>query len=140
STEFIVFARKFENHTHKFNSDLLKQINDGKRFSEVWRMNSIEKWEKNCGKHKTQKPINLLARIILASTNKGDTILDPFSGSASTGIAANLLGRKYIGIEKEKDFLNLSINRREELENLEVFNNYRNKIKDYRKLKQFNVF
>lgn len=140
STEYIVFARKSEKHTHTFNSDLLKQINNGKRFSEVWRMPSIEKWEKSYGKHKTQKPINILARLILASTNEGDVVLDPFSGSASTGIAANLLGRKYIGIEKEKDFLDLSIKRIEEIENKEVFLDYLGKIKDIQKLKQFSIF
>lgn len=140
STEYIVFARKSDKYTHKFNYDNLKKINDGVRMGEVWRLPSISKWEKSCGSHKTQKPINVLSRILLASTDEGDVVLDPFSGSASTGIAANLLGRKYIGIEKEKDFLDLSIKRRNELEDKEIFSNYRSKIKDIQKLKQFNIF
>ena len=61
----------------------------------------------------------MLYRIILASTNKGDTILDPFAGSSTTGIAANLLGRKFIGIEQEYSFIELSKRRRALLENVE---------------------
>ena len=63
-----------------------------------------------------QKPLRLLYRIILASTNEGDTVLDPFSGSGTTGIAANLLSRKYIGIEQDQDFVQLSLQRRQALE------------------------
>ena len=59
-----------------------------------------------------QKTLRLLYRIILASTNKGDVILDPFAGSSTTGIAANLLGRKFIGIEQDENFIQLSKRRR----------------------------
>lgn len=76
----------------------------------------MSRWEKEQGKHPTQKPLRLLYRIILASTNEGDTILDPFSGSGTTGIAANLLGRKYIGIEQDSSFVDLSLRRRQALE------------------------
>ena len=72
---------------------------------------------KTCGKHPTQKALRLLYRIVLASTNEGDTILDPFAGSSTTGIAANLLGRKFIGIEQDKSFIELSKRRRELLDN-----------------------
>lgn len=65
-------------------------------------------WEKTQGKHPTQKPLGLLARIILSSTQKGDLILDPFSGSGTTGIASILLDRKYVGTEQELEFLELS--------------------------------
>ena len=58
----------------------------------------------------------MLYRIILAATNEGDTVLDPFSGSGTTGIAANLLGRKYIGIEQDEQFCELSLRRRQALE------------------------
>jgi DNA modification methylase len=74
-----------------------------------------DKKEKQQGKHPTQKPLRLLYRIILASTNEGDTVLDPFSGSGTTGIAANLLGRKYIGIEQDEQFCELSLRRRQAL-------------------------
>ena len=82
------------------------------------------KWEKSCGKHPTQKPLGVLARLIQASTQPNAWILDPFSGSATTGIAANLLGRRYLGIEKEEEFLAMSKARREELENQTIRNDY----------------
>ena len=65
--------------------------------TDVWRMPAIGRWEKTCGKHPTQKPLRLLVRMILASTDEGDWILGPFSGSATTGIAANLCGRRFAG-------------------------------------------
>jgi len=64
--------------------------------------------EKKYGKHPTQKPLDLLKRIVLASTNKGDIVLDPFTGSSTTGIAATMHDRKFIGIDLEKDYLELS--------------------------------
>ena len=69
--------------------------------TDVWKIPAVGKWEKTCGKHPTQKPLRLLYRIIMASTDQGDIVLDPFAGSSTTGIAANLLGRKFIGFEKE---------------------------------------
>lgn len=65
-----------------------------------------------------------MARLIQASTKPGAWILDPFSGSATTGIAANLLGRKYLGLEMENEFLTMSKARREEIENFAVRSNY----------------
>ena len=73
--------------------------------------------EKTCGKHPTQKPLRLLYRIILASTQIGETILDPFAGSCTTGIAANLLDRKFIGIDQSEEYLNLGIRRKTEINN-----------------------
>ena len=119
STELIIWARKHEKKTHKFNYETMKQLNGGTQMTDVWRIPAVGKWEKNQGKHPTQKTLRLLYRIILASTNEGDIILDPFSGSGTTGIAANLLNRKYIGIEQEKKFCELSLSRRAALENPE---------------------
>ena len=119
STELIIWARKHEKKTHKFNYETMKQLNGGTQMTDVWRIPAVGKWEKNQGKHPTQKTLRLLYRIILASTNEGDTILDPFSGSGTTGIAANLLGRKYIGIEQDINFCELSLSRRAALENPE---------------------
>lgn len=79
----------------------------------------IAPWEKTCGKHPTQKPLALLARIVLASTPENGIIHDPFAGSSTTGIAANLYGRRFVGIEKEEEFINMSIQRREELNNMQ---------------------
>ncbi|MBQ1191006.1 MAG: site-specific DNA-methyltransferase [Bacteroidales bacterium] len=130
STEFIIWARKSEKKPHYFNYDLMKQINDGKQMTDVWHLPSIARWEKSCGKHPTQKPLSLLSRIIMASTQKGGWVLDPFSGSSTTGIAANLLSRRFLGIDQESDFLNISKCRREELENYNTVLEYRSKIKD----------
>lgn len=130
STEFVIWARKSEKKPHYFNYDLMKQLNDCKQMTDVWRLSAIASWEKSCGKHPTQKPLALLSRIILASTKSGEWVLDPFCGSSTTGIAANLLGRRFLGIDKEEEFLKISKNRREELENIQTFHKYRSKIKD----------
>ena len=92
--------------------------------TDVWQLPAIGRWEKSCGKHPTQKPLGVLARLIQASTKPGAWILDPFSGSATTGIAANLLGRRYLGLEIEEEFLSMSKARREEIENSAIRNNY----------------
>lgn len=116
STEIIIWARKHTKKPHKFNYETMKRLNGDKQMTDVWRIPAVGKWEKTCGKHPTQKPLRLLYRIILASTDEGDLVLDPFTGSSTTGIAANLLGRKFIGIDQEKGFLELSKKRREEIE------------------------
>ena len=130
STEFIIWARKSEKKPHYYNYDLMKQINGDKQMTDVWHLPAIARWEKSCGKHPTQKPLSLLARILMASTKPGEWVLDPFCGSSTTGIAANLLGRRYLGIDQEKLFIEISKNRREELENLQTYHKYRSKIKD----------
>ena len=130
STEFIIWARKSEKKPHYFNYDLMKQINGDKQMTDVWHLPAIAPWEKSCGKHPTQKPLALLSRIIMASTKQGEWVLDPFCGSSTTGIAANLLGRRYLGIEQEGDFVAMSQKRREELNNIEIVTKYRAKIKD----------
>jgi site-specific DNA-methyltransferase (adenine-specific) len=66
----------------------------------------------------------------MASTKANAWILDPFAGSSTTGIAANLLGRRYLGIEREEEFAAISKARREEIENLKTFTAYRRKIHD----------
>ena len=120
STELIIWARKHEKKPHKFNYEVMKQLNGGSQMTDVWRIPAVGMWEKTCGKHPTQKPLRLLYRIILASTNEGDTILDPFAGSSTTGIAANLLNRNFIGIEQDSSFIELSKQRRKLLDDLNV--------------------
>lgn len=120
STELIIWARKCEKKPHKFNYEVMKQLNGGKQMTDVWRIPAVGKWEKTCGKHPTQKTLRLLYRIILASTDKGDTILDPFAGSCTTGVAANLLGRQFIGIEQEQQFIELGKRRKEEIKDKDV--------------------
>lgn len=116
STEYVIWARKSEKVPHVFNYEVMKRMNGDKQMTDVWKIPAVGKWEKSCGKHPTQKPLRLLYRIILACTTEGDTILDPFAGSCTTGIAANLLGRNFIGIDKEKEYLDLGIRRRQEIE------------------------
>ncbi len=116
SAEYILWARREETTPHYFNYELMKELNGGKQMRDVWRLPSVAPWEKSCGKHPTQKPLCLLSRIILASTKPGAWILDPFAGSSTTGIAANLLQRRYLGIEQEDNFLEMSVNRRKEIE------------------------
>ena len=130
STEFIIWARKSAKRPHHFNYELMKHLNGDKQMTDVWRLPAIAPWEKSCGKHPTQKPLALLTRIILSSTKKGAWILDPFAGSSTTGIAANLVGRCYLGIEREQTFVDISRNRRIEIDNSKTYIDYRSKIKD----------
>ena len=134
STEFVIWARKSEKKPHYYDYDTMKYLNDDKQMTDVWRLPAIAPWEKTCGKHPTQKPLSLLVRIILASTKENAWILDPFAGSSTTGIAANLVGRRYLGIEKEQSFVEISKNRRLEIDDLRTFSSYRSKIKDIKKL------
>ena len=106
STETIIWAKKdIKKAKHTFNYSLMKEINGGKQMKDVWQGNLTSKKEKIEGKHPTQKPEYLLERIILASTNPGDTILDPFNGSGTTGVVAKRLNRQYIGIDNEEEYL-----------------------------------
>ena len=136
STEFIIWARKHIKRPHKFNYELMKTLNGNKQMTDVWRLPAIGVWEKSCGKHPTQKPLSLLTRIILASTNEGDWVLDPFNGSGTTGIAANLCGRKFAGIEQEEEFCLMSKARREELEEPSKQDYLKQRIADFQTLAQ----
>lgn len=140
STEFVIWARKNKNVPHFYNYELMKQINGGTQMRDVWNLSAISKWEKSCGKHPTQKPLSLLTRIILASTQKNDWILDPFTGSSTTGIAANLANRKFLGIDKEDKFLNVSKNRKLEIENPQIFATYKQKLGGFNDKNQLDLF
>lgn len=111
SAEWIIWARKHPKVPHYFDYKMMKKLNADKQMKDVWRLPTVQAWEKQQGKHPTQKPLGLLSRIILASTQKEDLILDPFCGSGTTGIAATLLERRFVGIEKESEFLNLAKSR-----------------------------
>lgn len=123
SHETLIWARKDKKARHTFNYDLMKNgtwqddflKKPNTQMRSVWAIGTPKPVEKKFGKHPTQKPEDLLKRIVLACTKKGDIILDPFTGSSTTGIAACLLGRKFIGIDTEKNFLDLSIKRFEDL-------------------------
>ncbi len=111
STETIIWAAKNKESRHHFNYYLMKKMNNNKQMLSLWSIKAPGTLEKIYGKHPTQKPIELLDRIVLASTRTGDIVLDPFSGSGTTGIAAFKEGRQYIGIELEQPYLDVSIKR-----------------------------
>jgi len=114
STETIIWAAKNQKSKHTFNYELMKELGNGKQMRNLWELSPPQPKEKVHGKHPTQKPLKLLERILLSSSNEGDVVLDPFSGSGSTGIAALRLGRKYIGIEISEEYLDLTIKRLED--------------------------
>ena len=140
STEQIIWARKNAKVPHYFNYELMKEINAGKQMKDVWPLPAIAKWEKSCGKHPTQKPLSVLTRIILASTKQGAWILDPFTGSSTTGIAANLLRRKFLGIDIEEEFLKISKCRKIEMETPKLKSTYKSKIQGFNEKKQLELF
>lgn len=111
STETILWAAKNKDSRHYFNYELMKKFNNNKQMLSLWSIKAPGSEEKKYGKHPTQKPLQLLDRIVLASTRRGDIVLDPFSGSGTTGIAAYKEGRQYIGIELEQSYLDVSIKR-----------------------------
>jgi len=123
SHETLIWARKDKKAKHTFNYKLMKEGSwpedkmkkPGLQMRSVWSLGTPKREEKKFGKHPTQKPIDLLRRVVLSSTNKGDLVVDPFTGSSTTGMAAYLYGRKFIGIDTERSYLDLSIKRIEEL-------------------------
>ena len=138
STEFIVWARRERKIPHLYNYELMKVINGGAQMRDVWTMPAIARWEKRLGKHPTQKPLPLLCRILLASTQKHDWVLDPFTGSSTTGIACSLLNRRFLGIDREKEFLDLSIKRFVECQRPEIASDFRKRIPDLRYMDAMN--
>jgi site-specific DNA-methyltransferase (adenine-specific) len=126
SHETLIWARKDKKAKHTFNYDLMKNGNwpedqlkkPNLQMRSVWAMGTPKGDEKKFGKHPTQKPLDLLKRVVLASTNENDVILDPFTGSSTTGIAAILNNRKFIGIDTEKKYLDLSIQRFQDIKKI----------------------
>jgi site-specific DNA-methyltransferase (adenine-specific) len=140
STEQIIWARKKEKVPHYFNYELMKQLNGDKQMKDVWKLTAISPWEKSQGKHPTQKPLSVLTRLILASTKPNAWVLDPFTGSSTTGIAANLANRRFLGIDQEQQFLDISKKRKLEIENPKTADLYREKISGFNDKKEFNLF
>lgn len=120
--ETVLWARKHEKIPHVFNYDLMREWNDiitpkGKQMRSIWHIPLTPMSEKTHGKHPTQKPIELLKRIISSSTNENAVILDPFNGSGTTGVVATMLNRQFIGIDKEEEFLKTTIKRINSIKN-----------------------
>jgi len=106
--ETLIWASKSKKSKYTFNYQSLKCLNDDLQMRSDWTLpicNGKERLKKNGKKiHSTQKPEALLHRIILATTNKGDLICDPFMGTGTSAVVAKKLGRKYFGIEKDKKY------------------------------------
>ena len=115
STELLIWASPARSTPlrHTFNYKQMKAENGGKQMRDVWEIPVPARSEKLLGKHPTQKPLRLMRRIVAASTNPGDLVLDPFAGSASTGVASLELGRSFVGIELEEEYLSLGARRLE---------------------------
>ena len=113
SHETLLWARRDKKAKHTFNYQAMKNGSfpedsikkRGKQMRSLWALQTPKNGEKKNGRHPTQKPEALLERIILASSNEGDSVLDPFCGSATTGVAALRNGRKFIGIDLVKEYL-----------------------------------
>ncbi len=122
SHETVLWARKDKKGKHTFNYEAMKLGDfpeDAMKKPEVqmrsvWSIPTPPQSEKEFGKHPTQKPLALLKRIVAASTNPGDIIIDPFNGAGTTGIASMILGsRNYIGIELNREYCDLTVKRAE---------------------------
>lgn len=114
SHETLLWARKTKKAKHKFHYQLMKKMEwrgdfikkPDRQMRSVWAINTPKAGEKKYGKHPTQKPESLLERIILACTDENDIVLDPFCGSATTGVVALRTGRNFVGIDTQKNYLN----------------------------------
>jgi len=129
STEFIIWAVNNESKKAKnwtFNYEVMKAMNHGKQMRNMWEIPLTKPSEKKYGKHPSQKPVAVINRIILAGTEKNDLILDPFSGTGTTAVVAEQQYRKWIIIEKEKEYNEIAKMRIHDVSNrlLELGTNY----------------
>lgn len=133
SHETLIWARKDKNAKHTFNYEVMRDWEEnyrrfcqhrhpieilhqkGKQMRSVWAILTPRKEEKVFGKHPTQKPFELLKRVVAASSKPGDIVLDPFTGSSTTGLAASLYDRHFIGVDREEEYLKLSVKRHKHL-------------------------
>ncbi|MFX1241732.1 MAG: DNA-methyltransferase [Promethearchaeota archaeon] len=135
SHEIVLWARKSKNSDHTFNYEKMKFWNNpkdklknkDKQMRSVWSIPLLPKNEKEFGKHPTQKPLELLNRIISSSSNEGDWVLDPFVGSGTTGIVSSILNRNFIGIDFNKEYLDIAIKRFKAIEKENLLFSPRNK-------------
>ncbi|MFI5125896.1 MAG: DNA-methyltransferase [Candidatus Acidiferrales bacterium] len=111
ATETIIWAARDKKSRHKFNYKLMKQMNAGRQMKSVWEILPPTSEEKRFGKHPAQKPLALIERILLASSNEGDLVLDPFLGSGTVLVAALRVHRRVMGCELELESLSLSLRR-----------------------------
>jgi site-specific DNA-methyltransferase (adenine-specific) len=111
ATETIIWARRTPKARHVFNYEEMKRENRNKQMQSLWHIKPPAPREKRYGKHPTQKPEALLDRIIRASSNPHDIVLDPFCGSATTGVVCARLGRGFVGIDLMLPYLEIAVAR-----------------------------
>ncbi len=111
ATETIIWAAKSKRSRHTFHYKLMRQLAGGRQMKSVWEIPAPGADEKQFGKHPTQKPVALLKRILIASSNEGDLVLDPFMGSGTTLVAALRCGRSAVGIEIDPKYVSMAIQR-----------------------------
>ena len=111
ATETVIWAARDPKARHTFNYQVMKALNDNRQMKSVWTMKAPAHDEKTHGRHPTQKPLELLCRILRASSRPGDRVLDPFSGSATTGVAAIRTGRRFVGCELDRESVTLAVRR-----------------------------
>ena len=132
--ETLIWASKNKNSKYTFNYQSLKCLNDDLQMRSDWSLpicNGSERIKRNGKKiHSTQKPESLLHRVLLASTNKGHFVFDPFLGTGTTAVVAKKLGRNYFGIEKEKKYFKTAKQRLEKT--IKIEDNYLDTIKNYK--------
>ncbi|WP_139904813.1 DNA-methyltransferase [Clostridium thermarum] len=116
SQETLLWVKKSKKAKHTFNYNLMKELNGGKQMRTLWEIPTTPKREKTFGLHPTQKPKQLLYRCIVSSTNEGDLILDPFSGSGTTGVVAIENKRRFIGIDISNEYIELASRRLSSIE------------------------
>jgi len=110
--EILIWAQRKKRAKYTFNHKSMKALNDDLQMRSDWNLNLAtgkERIRLNGSKvHSTQKPEALLYRILMASSNVGDVVLDPFFGSGTTGAVAKKLGRNWIGIERDKKYIRIA--------------------------------
>ncbi len=111
ATETLIWAAKSRKSKHTFHYRLMKELSGGKQMKSVWQIPPPEPEEKRFGKHPTQKPLRLLERILLAASNEGDLVLDPFLGSGTTALAALRLRRRVVAADLEAVSVTLAVAR-----------------------------
>ncbi len=109
ATETIIWAAKNKKSRQTFHYKLMKETNRGKQMKSVWEIYPPSREEKQFGKHPTQKPVALLERILLASSNEGDLVLDPFLGSGTSAVAALRLSRQVVGVDFAPAWIQLTL-------------------------------